>query len=265
MPGCPKSPEMSGWRDSNPRPRAPKARALAKLRYSPLTTTSVSPRRGGRRAPAGGRGLRCGPPSAPGRPRAAPPPPAVAPSRAAKSRARPGRGRWPGCPSGAARLPAALAASRQRFSTEDRSPVAAVIGVSSWPAACRNISGIWVARAAPAETNAAQGGCSPSRPVISASAAPCGVRRSPSLPVCRRSSTYHVSGSCPGCGAVMLVIAAITPGALTSGQARRPRGVVSRPGRERPQAAGDHAPPRRAGNCHRPRGRIRVMIGSPAR
>jgi hypothetical protein len=25
----------SGWRDSNPRPRAPKARALAKLRYSP--------------------------------------------------------------------------------------------------------------------------------------------------------------------------------------------------------------------------------------
>ena len=26
---------MSGWRDSNPRPRAPKARALAKLRYSP--------------------------------------------------------------------------------------------------------------------------------------------------------------------------------------------------------------------------------------
>jgi alpha,alpha-trehalose phosphorylase len=54
---------------------------------------------------------------------------------------------------------------------------------------------------------------------------------------------YHVSGSCPGCGAVMLVIAAITPGALTAGPARRLRGAVSRPGRERPQAAGDHAPP----------------------
>ena len=53
-----------------------------------------------------------------------------------------------------ARLPAALAASRQRYSTEDRSPVAAVIGVSSWPAACRKISSIWVARAAPVETNA---------------------------------------------------------------------------------------------------------------
>jgi hypothetical protein len=26
---------LSGWRDLNPRPRAPKARALAKLRYSP--------------------------------------------------------------------------------------------------------------------------------------------------------------------------------------------------------------------------------------
>jgi hypothetical protein len=35
----------SGWRDSNPRPRAPKARALAKLRYSPLATTSVSRQR----------------------------------------------------------------------------------------------------------------------------------------------------------------------------------------------------------------------------
>jgi len=52
-------------------------------------------------------------------------------------------------------LPAALAASRQRFSTEDRSPVAAVIGVSSWPAACRKIPGIWVARAALVDTNAA--------------------------------------------------------------------------------------------------------------
>jgi hypothetical protein len=52
-------------------------------------------------------------------------------------------------------LPAALAASRQRSSTEDRSPGAAVIAVSSWPAACRKISSIWVARAAPADTNAA--------------------------------------------------------------------------------------------------------------
>jgi len=30
-----------------------------------------------------------------------------------------------------------------------------VIGVSSWPTACRTISSIWVARAAPVETNAA--------------------------------------------------------------------------------------------------------------
>ena len=68
--------------------------------------------------------------------------------------------------------------------------------------------------------------------------------------------------------AVMPVIAAITPGALTAGQVRRPRGVVSRPGRERPQAAGDHPAAgrlRRAGNGHRPRRRIRVMLGSPAR
>jgi hypothetical protein len=48
-----------------------------------------------------------------------------------------------------------LAASRQRFSTDDRNPAAGVIGVPSWPAACRKISGIWVARAAPVETNAA--------------------------------------------------------------------------------------------------------------
>ena len=51
----------SAWQrqaDLTERPGAPKARALAKLRYSPLTTTSVSPWRGGRRAPAGGRGLR---------------------------------------------------------------------------------------------------------------------------------------------------------------------------------------------------------------
>jgi hypothetical protein len=33
---------MSGWRDSNPRPRAPKARALAKLRYSPSCPSITS-------------------------------------------------------------------------------------------------------------------------------------------------------------------------------------------------------------------------------
>jgi hypothetical protein len=37
----------------------------------------------------------------------------------------------------------------------------------------------------------------PPRPVTSASAAPRGVRRSPSFSVCRRSSTYRMSGSCP--------------------------------------------------------------------
>ena len=150
-----------------------------------------------------------------------------------------------------ARLPAALAASRQRSSTGDRSPVAAVIGVSSWPAACRKISSLQVTRAAPVETNAASGGCSPPRPIISASAAACGVRRSPSLSMCRRSSTYRMSRSCP-------VVA----------RSCSSRGVVSRTGRERPRAVGDHtapAAPARAGNCHGPRRRIRVMIGSPAR
>ena len=52
-------------------------------------------------------------------------------------------------------LPAALAASRQRSSTEDRNPAAAVISTSPCPAACRKISSIWVARAAPVDTNAA--------------------------------------------------------------------------------------------------------------
>ena len=143
----------------------------------------------------------------------------------------------------AARLPAALAASRQRFSTEDRSPVAAVIGVSSWPAACRNISGIWMARAAPAETNAGAGRVQP------VPADHLGVCRSlwcqAVTLVTGVPAQFHVPRErvLPRRGAVTLVIAAITPGALTAGQARRPRGVVSRPGRERPQAAGDHAPP----------------------
>jgi len=51
-----------------------------------------------------------------------------------------------------------LAACRQRSSTDDRNPAADVIGISSCPAACRKISSIWVARAAPVETNAAYGG-----------------------------------------------------------------------------------------------------------
>jgi len=39
----------------------------------------------------------------------------------------------------------------------------------------------------------------------------------------------------------MLVIAAITPGALAAGPVRRPRGVGWCPGRERPQAVSGHA------------------------
>jgi hypothetical protein len=39
-------------------------------------------------------------------------------------------------------FPAALAAWRQRFSTEDRSPAATVIGISPWPTARRKISSI---------------------------------------------------------------------------------------------------------------------------
>jgi hypothetical protein len=54
-----------------------------------------------------------------------------------------------------------------------------------------------VARAAPVDTYAAYGGCGPSRPITSASDTPRGVRRSPSLSVCRRSSTYRMSGSRP--------------------------------------------------------------------
>ena len=35
--------------------------------------------------------------------------------------------------------------------------IVGVIGVSSWPTACRTISSIWVAHAAPVETNASLG------------------------------------------------------------------------------------------------------------
>jgi len=92
-------------------------------------------------------------------------------------------------------LPAARAASRHRSSTGERNPVATAIGMPSWPAACRRISSIRVARAAPVETNAAYGGCSPQRPIAAAAAIPSGVSASPSLSVCRRSSTYRVP--CP--------------------------------------------------------------------
>ena len=34
---------MSGWRDSNPRPPAPKAGALTGLRYTPKTISKKSP------------------------------------------------------------------------------------------------------------------------------------------------------------------------------------------------------------------------------
>jgi hypothetical protein len=54
-----------------------------------------------------------------------------------------------------------LAACRQRSSTDDRNPVADVIGISSCPTACRKFSSIWVARAAPVETNAAYGEVQP--------------------------------------------------------------------------------------------------------
>jgi hypothetical protein len=52
-------------------------------------------------------------------------------------------------------LPRCRGRFSQRSSTGDRNPAAGVIGVSSWPAACRKISSVWVARAAPVETNAA--------------------------------------------------------------------------------------------------------------
>ena len=70
-------------------------------------------------------------------------------------RARARRPRWWGWPPGPRPSPAVLAASRQRSSTDDPDPAAVVIGVSSWPSACRKTSSIWVARAAPLETNAA--------------------------------------------------------------------------------------------------------------
>ena len=57
---------------------------------------------------------------------------------------------------------------------------------------CRRISSILLARAAPVETNAAYGGCNRSRPIASAAATPSAVSASPSLSVCRRSSTYRI-------------------------------------------------------------------------
>ena len=121
-----------------------------------------------------------------------------------------------------ARLPAALAASRQRFSTEDRSPVAAVIGVSSWPAACRNIfrhlDG--AGRAGGNERGAGR--------VQPVPADHLGVCRSlwcqAVTLVVGVPAQFHVPHErvLPRRGAVMLVIAAITPGALTAGQVRRP-------------------------------------------
>jgi hypothetical protein len=122
--------------------------------------------------------------------------------------------------SSSAPLPAAVAACRQRSSTDDLNPVAAVIGMSSWPAACRKISSIWVARAAPVETNAAHGGCSRSRPIASASAAPCGSgdhRR------CRcAGAALHTACAGLAVGAVMLTAAqsSMTPPSRRSSGAR---------------------------------------------
>jgi hypothetical protein len=45
----PHSSDQSGWPDSNRRPLAPKASALAKLRYSPLTSDGIGPHGGGRK------------------------------------------------------------------------------------------------------------------------------------------------------------------------------------------------------------------------
>jgi hypothetical protein len=142
----------------------------------------------------------------------------------------------------AARLPAALAASRQRFSTKDRSPVAAVTGCRPGrPRAATFPASGWRGPRRRKRTRRRAG-----QPVPA-----------DHLGVCRSlwcqavtlvtgvPAQFHVPRErvLPRRGAVTLVIAAITPGALTAGQARRPRGVVSRPGRERPQAASDHAPP----------------------
>ena len=81
-------------------------------------------------------------------------------------------------------------ASLQRSATKDRNPVARMIGVSSWAAAPQDFE---MARAAPADTNAAYGGCSRPRPVISASAAPSG-EAIILVVVCRRSSVLTVTG-----------------------------------------------------------------------
>ncbi len=62
--------------------------------------------------------------------------------------------------------------------------MARVIGVPSWAATPQDFE---MARAAPADTNAAYGGCSRSRPVISASAALPG-EAIILVVVCRRSS-----------------------------------------------------------------------------
>jgi hypothetical protein len=96
-----------------------------------------------------------------------------------------------GCPGIQARaLSRRRGASLKRSTTKDRNPVARVIGVSSWVAAPQDFE---MARAAPGDTNAAYGGRSRSRPVISASAAPSG-EAIILVVVCRRSSVLTVTG-----------------------------------------------------------------------
>jgi hypothetical protein len=137
------------------------------------------------------------PPPAPGRPPAAPAPPAAAPSRAAPTPARPGPGRWPAPHPGPHPCPPPWPPRASGPPPKTATPAAPVIGTSSCPAACRKISSIWVARAAPVDTNAAYGGRNRSRPIISASAIPRGVSRSPSLSVTGAAPRTACAGPAP--------------------------------------------------------------------
>jgi len=139
----------------------------------------------------------CGLPRAPGRPRAALPQSAAVPRRAGMTLARPGPGRLLACVQVRAlarclgRLPPAILDRRpQPRRRRDRYFVLSGGMPQDFQhlgSACR-----------PGGNERRVRGCSGPRPIASASAAPCGVRRSPSLSVCRRSSTYRISWSCPG-------------------------------------------------------------------
>ena len=162
----------------------------------------------------------CGPPRAPGRPRAAAASPAAAPRPAAQTLSRPGPGRWPGrhpgprpCP-----LPWPPPASDlpPRTATPAPGDRCAVLP-GRVPQDLQHLGG---ARHAGRHER----GIRRVQPVPPDHLSLCHslrVRRSPSLPVCRRSSTYRMSRSCPAVAPSCPVLAGTSrPRTCPAGYAR---------------------------------------------